>query len=102
MAYIPLFEEHAVWRNVFWVSYWTWFAMELWILSRDRRPAKGEVKDRGSRFALMVFIPAGLIGAFYVAFRVPATRIAAAPDALFWSGIAITWIGMALRMSAVI
>ena len=99
---LPLFAEHAAWRSVFWVSYGAWIAMEMWILGRDRRAARGEAKDRGSRFALMVFIPAGLLGAFYTAFRSPATAIAAPPEILFWSAIVVIWLGMALRIWSVL
>ena len=99
---MPLFATHADWLSVFWTSYAAWFLMELWIRSRDRRPAKGEAKDRGSRFGFMLFIPAGLLIAFFAAFASPATRIAGQPHAVFWSAIAIIWIGMALRMWAVV
>ena len=98
----PLFAEHAVWRSVFWVSYWAWIGVELWIWSRDRRAAKGQRKDRGSLGVLMLLIPAGLVAAFFAAFDSAATRITAWPAALFWSAIALIWLGIGLRTWAVI
>ena len=98
----PLFATDPLWRTVFLSSYVAWFVMEWWVLSRDRRAAKGELKDRGSFVVFMLFVPAGLVGAFYAAYRSADTQIAAPPAPLFWSAIALIWIGMALRLWSVI
>ena len=98
---MPLFAAHADWRSVFWTSYGCWSLMELWIWSRDRRAARGERKDRGSVGVLMFLIPAGLVAAFFAAYGSPATRIAVWPDVVFWTAIAMMWLGMILRIWAV-
>jgi protein-S-isoprenylcysteine O-methyltransferase len=98
----PLFVTDELWRQVFWSSFIAWWLMEMWILSRDRRAATGKAKDGGSRFALMVFIPLGMAGAFFAANRLPVARISVAPEAVFWLGIALIWGGMAFRGWAVV
>ncbi len=99
---LPLFATDALWRDVFWTSYLAWSAMELWVFSRDRRAARGEYKDRGSRRLIMLLVFAGLFGAFFVAYCSSSTRIAAPDAPLFWTGIGLIWVGMALRIWAVL
>ena len=98
----PLFMASPTWRTAFLVSYLGWAVMEMWIFSRDRRPAKGVSSDRGSLRALVMLVWAGLGGAFVAAQQVGSARIALAPQPVFWSGIAGIWLGMALRSWAVL
>jgi protein-S-isoprenylcysteine O-methyltransferase len=99
---LPLFAADPLWRNVFWASYGAWFLSEWWIFSRDRRAAKGQNQDRGSFGVFFLAVPAGLFGAFGAAYGSPDTRIDAPGEALFWTAIALIWLGMALRLWSVI
>ena len=99
---LPLFTAEPLWPTVFWCSYVGWFLMECWVFNRDRRAASGQSKDRGSFGVFMLVVPVGLGGAFYAAYRSVDTQIAAPPEPLFWSAIALIWIGMALRLWAVL
>ena len=101
-ASLPLFAAQPLWPSVFWTSYLGWCAMEYWIFSRDRRAAQGERKDRGSLGVLMIVFPAGMFAAFAAAYASPDTRIAGPDEVVFWSAIALVWIGMALRTWAVL
>ena len=98
----PLFAADPLWSRVFWSSYVTWFLMEWWIFSRDRRAARGQSKDRGSFGLFFLVVPAGLFGAFAAAYGSPGTQIDAPPEPLFWSAIVLMWTGMALRLWAVL
>ncbi len=99
---VPLFNLWPQWTQVFWLSYVAWFLMEMWILRRDRRAVAGETKDQGSRATIMLGLWVGLILAFASAYRVSATRIALDAEPLFWSAIALIWVGMAFRLWAVL
>jgi len=101
-ASLPLFAADPLWRSVFWSSYGAWIAMECWVFSRDLRAASGQRKDRGSFAVFMLVVPAGLAGAFACAYGSADTQIAGPPAPLFWSAIALIWIGMALRLWAVL
>ena len=87
--------------TVFWVSYWAWFLMEMWIMSRDRRRFTGRTADRGSYFGFLICIWAALAVAFIAFFSHPEWRIPVAQPALSWLGIAMVWAGMAFRLWAV-
>jgi protein-S-isoprenylcysteine O-methyltransferase len=96
----PLFELSSVWRRVFWSSWSAWVLTELWVFSRDRRAASGEKRDAGSRALLVVLIFLGGFLAFALAYG-DGWRITAPPAAVFWSGIALIWTGVGLRVWAV-
>jgi protein-S-isoprenylcysteine O-methyltransferase len=89
-------------QNLFWVSYTAWFAMELWILSRDRRRFTGRVADRGSFFGFFICYWAGIGFAFYAFASHPEWRMTALQPGLFLVGIALIWAGMAFRLWAVL
>ncbi|MGZ6013575.1 MAG: methyltransferase family protein, partial [Caulobacteraceae bacterium] len=89
-------------ENVLWTSYICWFAMELWVLSRDRRRFSGRTADRGSFFGFMIAIPVALAIAFNAAYRLPQLHIAFAQPALSWLGIVMVWGGMAFRLWAIV
>ena len=99
---IFLFAQDPQWASIFYASYGAWAVMELTILMRDARAARGEKRDAGSRFAFMVFIPAGLFAAWAAPFYWPMMRIALPPRATFYTAIGLIWAGMALRLWAVI
>ena len=98
---IFLFSQDPAWSTVFYASYGAWALMEITILMRDARGAKGEARDAGSRFAFMTLIPAGLFGAWAAPFYWPMARIALPPRETFYTAIALIWLGMALRLWSV-
>jgi protein-S-isoprenylcysteine O-methyltransferase len=87
--------------TVFWVTYWAWFLMEMWIMSRDRRRFSGRTADRGSFFGFVICIWTALAVAFTAFFGHPEWRVAVAEPALSWVGIVMVWAGMAFRLWAV-
>jgi protein-S-isoprenylcysteine O-methyltransferase len=89
-----------VWRTAFWASYWGWIAIELGIWSRDRARVRGKREDRFSMLAIVVAITLGLFAAFYGA-AAGAARIPAPPQLLVSLGIAMIWVGLALRIWSV-
>jgi protein-S-isoprenylcysteine O-methyltransferase len=98
---IFLFDHQPDWALIFWASYAAWVVMELWLLRRDARPVQGEEMDRGSRYALMVLIPAGLLGAFAAPHILPRADIESAVQSTFYIAIVCIWIGVVLRLWAV-
>ena len=89
-------------EKVLWVSYISWFVMEMWILSRDSRRFKGRTADRGSFMGFVICIPVALILAFNAAGRLPQLHIVVLQPGLSWAGIAMIWAGMAFRLWAVL
>jgi len=98
----PLFELSSVWRRVFWTSWAGWVLTELWVHARDRRAASGEMRDAGSRAQLAGLIALGACLAFLLGWRSDGWRIAGPPALVFWTGIALVWAGVALRIWAVL
>ena len=97
----PLYELSSVWRRVFWVSWAAWVLTELWVFSRDQRAASGETRDEGSRAPLAGLIFLGACLAFFLAGRSGGWTITGPPALVFWTGIALLWTGVALRIWAV-
>lgn len=97
----PLFAAFPFWQIAFWATYAAWTVMEFWIVSRDRRRASGERRDRGSRPLITYLVFAGLFGAFFAAYLSPVTAIPVRSEAMFWSAMGLIWAGMALRLWAV-
>jgi protein-S-isoprenylcysteine O-methyltransferase len=89
-------------QNLFWASYIAWFAMEMWIMSRDRRRFSGRSADRGSFFGFFICYWTGLGLAFFAFSRHPEWRITVLQPALSWAGIAMMWAGMAFRLWSVL
>lgn len=90
------------WYWVFNFSYFAWLAMEIWVLSRDRRTASGTSADHGSIWFILAVFVAGLTAAFYASFRCPTTKITEFRFPIFLSGIALIWAGMSFRLWAII
>jgi protein-S-isoprenylcysteine O-methyltransferase len=85
----------------FWATYAAWGLTEVWVFSRDRRRVAGRSADRGSLWAIVVVIVLAIFVAFGARARLPGARIAAGEPYLFWTGIALAWAGLALRLWAV-
>jgi protein-S-isoprenylcysteine O-methyltransferase len=96
-----LFNEQPLWPAIFWLSYAAWFALEIWLFSRDRR-GSGEKSDRGSRSAIIFFMTLGNTIAFMAPGFAPFARIALPPQAVFNTAMGLLWAGMFLRLWAVL
>ena len=102
---MPHFVLYAIERQTleaFWISYIAWCLLEVWIFSRDRRAATGKGKDYGSVFVNIFLIAAGNTVAFMAPFAWPWARIALPPIPVFQTAIVMIWIGIALRLWAVL
>jgi protein-S-isoprenylcysteine O-methyltransferase len=96
------FEDTPLKAGVFWVSYMAWFAMELWIAFRDRRSARGKRVDRGTRWVIWAAIYFALFLGFGLRFGFPTADIPAPGLDLVLLGAGLVWLGMALRLWAVL
>ncbi|MFZ1989721.1 MAG: isoprenylcysteine carboxylmethyltransferase family protein [Alphaproteobacteria bacterium] len=99
---LPLFYFMPHWSTIFWISYAGWALMEWWIFSRDMRAAQGEKKDAGSRLGFFLLLPIGIGGAFTAPYLWPWAHIALPAPPIFYTAIALIWVGMALRLWAVL
>ena len=99
---VPLYASSTDFSAAFWAGYAAWIAMEMWIMSRDRRAAAGKRRDAGTLFVFLLVFGPGVALAFAAAWAVPDGRIPLAPAPLFWTGIALVWAGVALRLWAVL
>lgn len=96
-----LFHQRPYWQLIFCASYTAWAILEFSLIRRDARPVEGETRDRGSRYALMALIPAGLIAAFLAPGMLPQARIALSPQPTFYVALGAIWAGIALRLWAI-
>lgn len=86
----------------FWISYTAWCVVEFFIYRRDRRAATGETRDRGSKQIIYAMVFAALTIAFAAPHLWPWARIPLPALPVFWTAIAMIWLGVALRLWAVI
>jgi protein-S-isoprenylcysteine O-methyltransferase len=98
---VPLFASSPIRILIFWLSFMAWFALEYWIVRRDRLAVQGVEADRGSARLLVRLVYAGIFLAFACGYGVAATRIAWDPGVVFATAIALMWAGIGLRIWAV-
>jgi protein-S-isoprenylcysteine O-methyltransferase Ste14 len=72
------------------------------IKTHKRLHAGARRQDKGSHVVLLCLIGFGTLLGVLLAFKVPATSITSAFDILFWLGISLIYVGMALRLYAII
>ena len=97
-----LYQTTPHWLEVFSISFAVWIAMEFWIGSRDRRAASGERKDRGSMLLIFLAVWTGISIAFTAPYAVRWAYIPLPRAPLFWTAIALIWVGIVLRLWAVL
>jgi len=83
----------------FIISYAAWVAMEIWISARDRRGRAGASHDRGSLWVVVAAYVIALSAAGYFAGTQPWARI---HFQTYLTGVVLIWVGMALRIWAVL
>ena len=102
MPHFVLYAMDPQTRQTFWISYAAWCLLELWVFVRDRRAASGKGKDYGTVFVNVVMVTAGNVVAFMAPFLWPWARIALSPLPVFYTAVALMWLGMVLRLCAVL
>ena len=81
------------------VTYWSWIAIEIWLIARERGDANAISQDRGSRNLLIVsWIIAIVLGIFTVPYVLPQFTIHSKAVAI---GIVVVWAGVTLRLWAI-
>jgi len=99
----PIFTDQPALIGVFVVSVLLWRVTEtvLDIRSVGRLRAGAQRQDRGSRLILAGFVVLGVFFGTIIAFQIPATTITIERTYLFWTGILLMYMGIALRVYAV-
>ena len=99
----PLFAHQPVLLDVLVASLLIWRAMEaiVDIRTRNRLRAGARRQDKGSRVVLISVLTLGILVGTLLAFMVPATAITNARPFLFWLGILLIYVGIALRFYAI-
>jgi protein-S-isoprenylcysteine O-methyltransferase Ste14 len=87
-----------------WTSNYAWWAAEVWIFARDLRHARGRSADRFSRLVIVGAIIFSISAASWFAGLFPFAKL---PDGnigaiRFAGGIACKWIGLTIRVWAVL
>jgi protein-S-isoprenylcysteine O-methyltransferase Ste14 len=99
----PLFANQPVLLGVLVASLLIWRVMEaiVDIRTRNRLRAGARPQDKGSRLVLISVLTLGILVGTLLAFTVPATAITSARTFLFWLGILLIYVGIALRLYAI-
>jgi protein-S-isoprenylcysteine O-methyltransferase Ste14 len=98
-----LVDDHAAARGLVWGSFALGFAAEIAVTrlrGGPRRPSTGRSLDRGTGTVLVLAVVAGLFVGALVG-RVPSLRAGANTWTTYVLGLAILWLGIALRVWAV-
>jgi protein-S-isoprenylcysteine O-methyltransferase Ste14 len=99
---IPLMVSNPAAAWTFWIAYAIWTVPEFLGGFRQRSSVTGATaQDRGSYFAVVFSMYAGLFIAFLAAIRVPTATITWQRGTVFALGIALMLLGIALRWWAI-
>jgi protein-S-isoprenylcysteine O-methyltransferase Ste14 len=99
----PLFANQPMLLGVLVASLLIWRVMEaiVDIRTRNRLRAGARRQDKGSRLVLISVLTLGVLVGTLLAVAVPATAITNARPFLFWLGILLIYVGIALRLYAI-
>ncbi len=99
----PLFAHQPALLSVLLGSLLIWRVMEasVDIMTLKRLRAGARRQDRGSHAVLICLVTLGILLGTLLAFKVPATTITSARTFLFWLGILLVYVGIALRFYAI-
>lgn len=95
------FAVHPVAVVLFWLTFGAWVAFWLSIVQRDRGTEVHTPSDQGSRALIGITLWSGVLGAFLLAWTVPATQIPGSGWPVLLCGLALMWCGMVVRLWAV-
>jgi protein-S-isoprenylcysteine O-methyltransferase Ste14 len=99
----PLFADQPVLLGVLVASLLIWRVMEaiVDIRTRNRLRAGARPQDKGSRVVLISVLTLGILVGMLLAVAGTATAITNARPFLFWLGILLIYVGIALRLYAI-
>jgi protein-S-isoprenylcysteine O-methyltransferase len=81
------------------VSFWSWIAIEIWLVGRERGNANAIYQDRGTRNLLIVSWTTGVVlGIFTMPLVLPQFTMHSRAVAI---GVALVWAGITLRLWAI-
>jgi protein-S-isoprenylcysteine O-methyltransferase Ste14 len=95
------FAVHPVLVVLFWLTFGAWVALWLGIVQRDRGTDVHTPSDQGSRALIGITLWSGVLGAFLLAWTVPATQLPGSGWPVLLSGLVLMWGGMVVRLWAV-
>jgi len=101
-ASLPLYARYDAWAPVFYASFTAWWLSEMWILSRDRRRARGVSGDRGSYRVIMILLPLAIGAAFGSPYYFPWAGIGGPAAVWLVAAAVLVWGGIAFRLWAVL
>ena len=100
----PIFAHQPVLLSVLLGSLIMWRVMEasvdIWSFKRLRAGARRQ--DKGSHVVLICLVTLGILLGTLLAFQVPATAITSTRIVLFWLGMLLVYMGIALRLYAIL
>ena len=99
----PLMYTYSLYAVFFWLAFYAWWLPEV-ILSFTQRSAKRENttrQDRGTMLFLIASLYIGIFLALGLASTIPQATITWNRLVMFFAGIVITLLGIALRMYAI-
>jgi protein-S-isoprenylcysteine O-methyltransferase Ste14 len=99
----PLFAQNPLLMRVLVLSCVIWYILEASVEIRQRKRfrAGAQRQDKGSKALLRLLIVLGIFLCVLLAFRAPATAITNARAFLFWLGILLVCLGIALRLYSI-
>jgi protein-S-isoprenylcysteine O-methyltransferase Ste14 len=81
------------------VSYWSWVAIEIWLIVRERRDVIAVSQDRGTRNVVFVSLSVAIVlGIFTMPHVLPKFTVHSRAVAI---GVAVAWAGIVLRLWAI-
>jgi protein-S-isoprenylcysteine O-methyltransferase Ste14 len=99
----PLFSHNLLLLNVLVVSFLIWIVIEVRVEIRQHKRIRtgAQLQDKGSRVVLNCLITLGQLLCALLASAVPAAAIAGYRGFLFWLGLLLVYVGIALRLYAI-
>ncbi|MGH3185401.1 MAG: isoprenylcysteine carboxylmethyltransferase family protein, partial [Streptosporangiaceae bacterium] len=101
MADLPLIYQHPALQAWFWSSFGVWMCLEFWVWLRERGGTVGENRDRGSKIWVIASVWIGMYAAFGLMYNAPRGEIGHGALLWFGIGIALIFLGVALRWWAI-
>jgi protein-S-isoprenylcysteine O-methyltransferase len=81
------------------ISYWSWIAIEIWLILRERHDASAVFQDRGSRTLLIISLSIAVVfGIFTIPHVLPQFTMHSKAVVI---GVAFVWAGIAFRLWAI-
>jgi protein-S-isoprenylcysteine O-methyltransferase Ste14 len=93
----------ALYALVLTVSYWSWIAIELWLIVREYGDPSADSRDRGSRVLLIASWFIGIaLGIFTIPYALPQFTMQDNLDrSVVPFGVVLIWAGIAFRLWAI-